>query len=277
MGQPMAGHLVGDHPLMVYNRTRSRTQPLLERGAAVAATPREVAENCSIIFLMVKNDEALSEVVEGSEGVLAGLHPGSLIVDHSTVSPRLTRRLAGEVGEKGGEWLDAPVTGGDIGAREATLTIMAGGPVEAFERAQPYLRLLGRNVIHVGEVGQGQTLKVVANLVSAINLMAAGEGVAMGLALGLSLDDLALVMQKGSAQSFEVGKMIERFSQHQFAPGFSVENRYKDLKLALDLAAQQKFPSALAKHAEELYRQHYLSGFGVEDETSYIKQWTQGE
>lgn len=277
MGQPMALHLAKQYPLVVFNRTPSRTQPLVDKGAVALGTAQEVAKGASIIFLMVKNDEALSEVVEGPNGVLTGLHPGTLIVDHSTVSPDLTRRLASQVWEKGSEWLDAPVTGGDIGARQATLTIMAGGRPEAFRRAQPYLQLLGRHIIHVGEVGQGQTLKVIANLVSAINLMAASEGLSMGLALGLSVSDLATVMQTGSAQSFELGKLLERVSEHRYDPGFSVENRYKDLKLAMDLAAQQGFPLALAKLAEELYRQHYQAGFGSEDETSYIKRWTESE
>ena len=277
MGQPMALHLVSEYPLVVFNRTPMRMEPLLEKGASRAPTAEALAQTCSTIFLMVKNDQALAEVVEGPKGVLAGLRPGTLLVDHSTVSPDITRRLAAKVWEKGSEWIDAPVTGGDIGARQATLTIMVGGRVEAFRRAQPFLQRLGRHIIHVGEVGQGQTLKVVANLVSAINLMAAAEGLAMGLAQGLSLSDLATVMQTGSAQSFELGKLLERISEHRFNPGFSVENRYKDLKLAWDLAIQQGFPPALAKVAEELYRQHYQAGFGAEDESSYIKRWTESE
>lgn len=277
MGQPMAGHLAARHNLIVYNRTPERAVPLVERGARLAENPAGAAAESDILFLMLSNDQAVREVVEGPSGVLSGLAPGTVIVDHSTISPDLTRHLAEAARMRGADWCDAPVTGGDIGARNATLTIMVGGRDEAVMRIRPLLELLGQRIVHVGAVGQGQTLKLVANLVSALNLMAASEGLAMGMALGLKIDDMATVMNYGSAQSFELSKVLDRWTHGNFIPGFSVENRYKDLRLALELAERSGFPGDLTQAGESLYRQHANAGFGAEDEASYIKRWMKGE
>ncbi|MCL5115976.1 MAG: NAD(P)-dependent oxidoreductase [Firmicutes bacterium] len=273
MGQPMALHLLDREPLVVYNRTQARTEPLRERGAEVAESPSELAQACTLIFLMLSNDEAVESLVAGPQGLLAGVQSGTLIVDHSTISPRLTRTLADAVRQRGGDWLDAPVTGGDIGAREATLTIMAGGREAAFARARVFLERMGRRIVHVGEVGQGQTLKLIANLVSGMTLMAASEGVRMGLHLGLRVEDMATVMTYGSAQSFELSKVLDRLGSQNYAPGFSVENRFKDLRLAIALAEEAGFAADLGRASEELYRRHLEAGYGSEDEASYIKRW----
>lgn len=277
MGQAMARNLAVEHPLVVWNRTQERMAPLIEQGSRGAASAFQVVEASTVVFLMLSNDAAVSAVVEGSAGVLEALSPGQVVVDHSTISPAETRRLANLVSQRGAEWIDAPVTGGDIGAREATLTIMAGGREDAFQRILPYLQKMGRRILRVGPVGQGQTLKLTANLVSCLTLMAASEGVRMGLAMGLELDDLATVMNYGSAQSYELKKVLDRWQSQDFEPGFSVENRYKDLKLALDLAHQGGFDAALAEAAEPLYREHRERGFGSRDEASYVQRWKKGE
>lgn len=278
MGQPMAQHLQEKHPLTVYNRTASRAQPLLrQEGAVWAASARQTAERSDILFLMLKNDEAVAAVTGGPQGVLAGIRPGMVIVDHSTISPALTRRLAKQVAAQGGEWIDAPVTGGDSGAQAGTLTIMVGGTEEGFRRILPLLQLEGSRILRVGDVGQGQTLKLVANLVSAINLMAACEGLQLGLALGLDVGALATVMENGSAQSFELAKVLDRFRRQDYEPGFSVDNRYKDLRLAITLAQNRGFPADMGQVADKLYGSHRASGFSQEDETSYIKRWQESE
>ncbi len=277
MGQAMARHLADEYPLAVWNRTPERMAPLIEEGCRGAASASQVVQASDIVFLMLSNDGAVSAVVEGPEGLLEALRPGQVVVDHSTISPAETRRMADLVSSRGAEWIDAPVTGGDIGAREATLTIMAGGTSNTYQRVLPYLQKMGRRILHVGPVGQGQTLKLTANLVSGLTLMAASEGVRMGLELGLAVEDLATVMNYGSAQSYELKKVLDRWNAQDFNPGFSVENRYKDLKLALDLARQRGFDATLAEAAEPLYRQHLEQGFGAVDEASYIQRWTKGE
>lgn len=269
MGQAMARNLCGDEPLIVYNRSARglEKRPLT---ASVADTPRAVAEASQVVFLMLSNDDAIRAVVDGNHGVFAGLRPGTVIVDHSTVSPRLTRAVAHRAAEMGASWLDAPVTGGDIGAREGTLTIMVGGSIGDFERVTPYLKRMGQRVSHVGEVGQGQSLKLVANMVSAMNLMAASEGIQLGLQLGLRMDDLAEVMTHGSAQSFELAKVLDRYRNQNYAPGFSVENRDKDLRLAIELAEEVQFGTPLGQRAKDLMHGHSETGFSQYDESSYI-------
>lgn len=276
MGQAMALNLQTTHPLVVYNRTPERAQPLVQAGAVGASTAAEAASRADVIFLMLKDDAAVEAVVQGPEGILATLRAGSVIVDHSTISPEATRRLAHAVERRGAHWCDAPVTGGDIGAREGTLTIMVGGRQSDFARVEPWLRIMGNRVLHVGPVGQGQTLKLVANLVSALNLMAASEGVRMGLSLGIPLEVMETVMTFGSAQSFELAKALERLRQENYAPGFSVDNRYKDLRLAVELARSHGFSADLAEAAEPLFLDHLRSGYGDLDEASYIKRWGDG-
>jgi 3-hydroxyisobutyrate dehydrogenase len=277
MGQPMALHLAGEHALTVHNRTPARAEPLLRQGANWADSPRGAAEASDIVFLMLKNDDAVQAVCGGAEGLLAGVHPGMTIVDHSTISPALTRSLAAQSAGLGAEWIDAPVTGGDAGAKAGTLTIMAGATEEGFARVVPYLKLEGRRIVRVGPAGQGQTLKLVANLVSALNLMAASEGLKLGLALGLEVDVMETVMQNGSAQSFELAKVVDRLRSGNYEPGFSVDNRYKDLRLAVDLAEHTGFSADLGGVAQELFRRHLQSGYSEQDETSYIKRWTESE
>lgn len=274
MGRAMVEHLLAHQAVTVYNRTRAKTQGLEELGANLVSTPREVGQQASLIFIMVTDDAALQSVMYGDEGLLAGLTPGSTIVDHSTVSVDLTRRLAREVGQIGATWCDAPVTGGDVGARDATLTIMVGGPASTFEMIAPYLQRLGRRIVYVGDVGQGQALKVVSNLVSALNLMAAAEGLRLGIEAGLSIEAMDAVMSHGSAQSFEVSKMVDRFGRQDYKPGFSVANRFKDLGLARELARSLGHSIPLADQGYKLYAEHVARGYQSLDESSYILRWS---
>ena len=273
MGYPMAEHLLAHQSIAVYNRTQAKADPLVAKGAYLTNSPRETAEVSEIIFIMVSDDKALTDVMRGPNGVLSGLKTGTVIVDHSTVSVQLTRQLASEAREKGADWCDAPVTGGDIGARNATLTIMVGASDNSFERIRPYLERMGKHVVKVGPTGQGQALKVISNMVSALNLMAAAEGIRLGLAAGLTLDALDDVMTHGSAQSFEVTKMADRMRRHDFQPGFSVANRLKDLRLALDLAAALEYQAPLGASGKELFGAHAARGFDSLDESSYVLRW----
>ncbi|MDI3298144.1 MAG: NAD(P)-dependent oxidoreductase [Bacillota bacterium] len=274
MGQAMALNLLRkpggpEVELAVYNRTPARAEPLRAAGARVAASPREAAEGAEFVFTMVSDDAALRAVATGPEGFLAGVAAGSVIVDHSTVSRALTLELAREAAARGAAWCDAPVTGGDVGAREGSLTIMVGGPQEAFRRALPLLEKTGRRILHVGATGQGQALKAVSNMVSCLTLMASAEGIQLGLRAGLSLEALAEVMQHGSAASYELDKMLARFAREGYRPGFSVANRFKDLELALALARELGQPVPLASAAEPPYRS-WREAHGELDESSYI-------
>ena len=273
MGYPMAAHLLEHHPVKVYNRSVEKAERLAAKGAKLAYSPRQVTEASDIIFVMVSDDQALKSVMEGKDGVISAMSPGQIIVDHSTVSVRLTEALGARVAEKGGHWCDAPVTGGDVGAQNATLTIMVGSESESYRRIEPYLTLMGKLVMHVGPTGKGQALKVVSNLVSALNLMAAAEGIRLGLEAGLSLDALEAVMTHGTARSFEVTKIVDRVRRHDFNPGFSVANRLKDLDLALALADSLGFAAPLGASAQALFAAHKALGFQTQDESSYVLRW----
>lgn len=273
MGQRMAANLLRHQPINIYNRTKARGEALTALGAVWCDSPEELARASTIVLTMVSDDDALRAVVEGDRGLLKGVGKGTLIVDHSTVSASVARDLAAKARDRGAAWADAPVTGGDIGAEKGTLTIMVGADGQDFDRVRPVLQQMGQRILHVGGVGQGQTLKLISNMVSALNLMAAAEGLQFGLHQGLAVDDMAAVMNFGSAQSFELSKVLDRYTHANFSPGFSVANRLKDLRLAVAMAETEGYPAELAACALPLYEAHDRSGFHDQDEASYVQRW----
>ncbi len=273
MGRYMAANLMkAGHRVTVYNRTNGRTDELAAMGAGVASSPREAAMGRDAVITIVTDDAAVLAVSEGPDGVLAGLAAGALLIDMSTISPETARRVAAAAQTMGAGYLDAPVTGGDIGARDGTLTIMAGGRERDFEVALPLLQAMGRRIVRIGEAGAGQTMKLVANLVSGLTLMVAAEGIALGLRLGLSLDLLNEVLPNSSAQSFEVRKLLDRYGDDAWLPGFSVQNRLKDLRLAVEMAKASGFDLPLAGPALVRYQAHADAGAGELDESSYLRK-----
>ncbi len=273
MGRYMAANLVrAGHKVTVYNRTAARSAELQALGAGVAASPREAAAGRDAVITIVTDDEAVRAVSEGPDGAIAGLGAGALLIDMSTVSPATARRIGEAALAQGGGYLDAPVTGGDIGARDATLTIMAGAQAGDFARALPLLEAMGKRIVHIGDIGQGQTMKLVANLVSGLTLMVAAEGIALGLRLGLPLALLDEVMPNSSAQSFEVRKLMDRYGDDMWQPGFSVRNRLKDLRLAVEMAGAAGVELPLAGPALARYGAHAEAGAGDLDESSYLRR-----
>ena len=273
MGRYMAANLMkAGHRVTVYNRTSGRTDELAAMGAGVASSPREAAIGRDAVITIVTDDAAVLAVSEGPDGVLAGLAAGALLIDMSTISQKTARRVAAGAQAAGAGYLDAPVTGGDIGARDGTLTIMAGGLERDFAAALPLLQAMGKRIVRIGEAGAGQTMKLVANLVSGLTLMVAAEGIALGLRLGLSLDLLNEVLPNSSAQSFEVRKLLDRYGDDAWLPGFSVQNRLKDLRLAVEMAQASGVDLPLAEPALTRYRAHADEGAGELDESSYLRR-----
>ena len=273
MGRYMAANLMkAGHRVTVYNRTSGRTDELAAMGAGVASCPREAAMGRDAVITIVTDDAAVLAVSEGPDGVLAGLAAGALLIDMSTISPETARRVAAATQAIGAGYLDAPVTGGDIGARDGTLTIMAGGRERDFDVALPLLQAMGKRIVRIGEPGAGQTMKLVANLVSGLTLMVAAEGIALGLRLGLSLDLLNEVLPNSSAQSFEVRKLLDRYGDDAWLPGFSVQNRLKDLRLAVEMAKASGVDLPLAEPALVRYGAHADAGAGDLDESSYLRK-----
>ncbi len=272
MGRYMAENLRrAGHEVTVYNRTPARTEPFRQAGARVAATPAEAARDQDAVITIVTADAAVEEVSFGQAGTLAGANPGTLLIDMSTIAPGTSRKVAAAARERGLRFLDAPVTGGDIGARDGTLTIMVGGAAEDFDAAMPLFQAMGRRIVHVGETGLGETLKLAGNLISGLTLMVAAEGIRLALREGVPQEKIEEVLPQSSAASFELTKLLDRLRGDQWEPGFSVANRLKDLRLAVEMAAADGIGLPIAPHALQLLQAHSDEGDAPRDESSYLR------
>jgi 2-hydroxy-3-oxopropionate reductase len=259
MGTPMAGHLInGGHRVFLHSRSRVPAE-LVAAGGTACATAREVAHQADIVITMVPDTPDVARVLFAEHGVAAGIGPGKVVIDMSSISPVETRDFARRIEALGADYLDAPVSGGDVGAKNATLSIMCGGKPEVFERVRPVLELMGRNVTRVGGSGDGQTCKVANQIVVALTINAVAEGLLFAARAGA---DPAMVRQAllgGLASSRILEILGERMIQRRFEPGFRIALHQKDLNLALgaaralDLAlpatglAQQLFSAACAQ------------------------------
>ncbi|CAA9453507.1 MAG: 2-hydroxy-3-oxopropionate reductase [uncultured Rubrobacteraceae bacterium] len=244
MGKPMARNLIkAGHELVVYNRSREKADELAQEGAAAAASPKEVAAACETVITMLPDSPEVREVVAGEDGVLEGIEEGSLLVDMSTISPVVTEELAAKAGEKGVRMLDAPVSGGEPGAVEGTLSIMVGASEEDFERLRPIFDVLGDTVVRVGEVGAGQVVKACNQIVVALVIEAVSEALVLGSKAGVDPAKIIEVLSGGLAGTKVMEAKKNSFLEHDFDPGFRVELHHKDLGIAL--AAGREYGVAL--------------------------------
>jgi 2-hydroxy-3-oxopropionate reductase len=233
-GKPMAQNLMGaGFDLTVHNRTRRKAEELGAAGATVAASPREVAEKSDVVITMLPDSPQVREVVAGEGGVLEGIREDSLLIDMSTISPVVTEELAEAAKENGASMLDAPVSGGDVGAIEGTLSIMVGGEEGDFERAKPLFEAMGKTVTHVGPVGAGQVTKAANQVVVALTIEAVSEALVLGSAGGVSPEKILDVLSGGLAGNKVMEVKREKFLSHNFDPGFRSELHHKDLGIAL--------------------------------------------
>ena len=234
MGRPMARNLFeAGHELVLYNRTKEKAEGLVDEGATVAGSPREVAESADIIVTMLPDSPDVEAVVAGEGGVLEGIKEGSLIVDMSTISPVVARDLAEKAREKGASMLDAPVSGGDVGAKDGTLSIMVGGTEENFERARPLFEVMGKTVTHVGGAGAGQVVKACNQIVVGLTIEAVSEALVLGSKAGVEPAKILDVLSGGLAGNKVIEVKRDKFLDHSFDPGFRVELHHKDLGIAL--------------------------------------------
>jgi len=274
MGRGMVGNLLkAGHAVVVYNRTAERMQPLVERGATAASSPAQVVAEADITGVCVTDDAAVEAVFGGSDGLLAGLRAGGVVVDHSTISPQQTLRAARAASERGAEWLDAPVTGGDKGAAAGTLTIMVGGSAEGFARIHPYLQAIGKTLVHVGGSGQGQLVKLVNNFIGGIALVGAAEGLLIGLRGGVPLQTMMQVLSAGSADSVSLRLLAERLQSGEQRPGFSLANRLKDMDLALAAARALGACLPVGAVTAELFRERAAAGERDLDQTVVMRRY----
>ena len=243
MGRPMARHLMeGGHAMAVFARRPETAQPLVDTGATLFASPSAVAERSDVIFTMVTGTSDVRQVVLGGGaagegvGVLHGARPGSLVIDMSTIDPTATRGMAETLSARGIDMLDAPVSGGPQGAADASLTIMVGGPVAAFERARPLFELLGTTLIHLGDSGAGHTTKACHQLALLVTAQGAAEALTLAGRCGLDVEQVRQVMMGGVASSRVLDLFGTRMASRDFRAGIESRLYHKDMDIALSLA-----------------------------------------
>ena len=253
MGRPMAGHLIaGGHELYLHSRS-GVPEGLVEAGGTACASGKEVAERAEVIITMVPDTPDVAAVLFGADGVTEGLSPGKVVVDMSSISPVETKAFAQRVGALGCEYVDAPVSGGEVGAKAASLTIMAGGSQAAFDRVRPLFELMGKNVTLVGDVGAGQTCKVANQIIVALTIEAVGEALLFASKMGADPAKVREALMGGFASSRVLEVHGKRMIDRTFAPGFRIELHQKDLGLALAsaLAVGVSLPNTAT--AQELF------------------------
>lgn len=254
MGLPMGQNLLrAGFSLVVWNRTSAKAEPLVRAGAKLAANPRETAAQADVLITIVSDPAALESVLWGADGALAGLRPGSTLVDSSTVSPDLARRIASACAERGANFLDAPVTGGTWGAEKGELVFMVGGKAEVLERVKPVLEAMGKRFFLLGPNGAGQTVKLGMNLLLALEVDALVEALALVTAAGVPAERLIEVMQSSMARSGVLDVKAPLILRNEFPASFPLRLMHKDLRLALELAREHGTPLPAASAAYATY------------------------
>ncbi len=275
MGKPMAKRLLAAvHELFVFDVVKEAVAELEELGARTCTSSAMVGEQAEIILLSLPNSSIVANVVLGAEGVLAGAASGATIMDLSSVDPESTRKLATEAAKKGVDYMDAPVSGGVSGAEAGTLTIMLGAKESSVAKVTPILAHLGKNISHVGDVGAGDAVKIVNNLLLGANMAALAEALVLGKKLGLSGETMHEIIGQGSGKSYVLDAKLENFIlKGNFKPGFAVDLQYKDLGLAVDAAKKTKMPLPMTNQAVQLFEMARARGYGDKDMSSVIKIW----
>jgi 3-hydroxyisobutyrate dehydrogenase-like beta-hydroxyacid dehydrogenase len=272
MGFPMAGHLArAGHTVTVFNRTPQKAAAWVERfGGTSAATPREAVAGAEIVLACVGNDDDLRSVTYGDDGVLAGLGEGAIFVDHTTASADVARELAKACAEAGRHFVDAPVSGGQAGAENGTLTIMCGGEAAAFARAEPVMQAYGRAVTLMGPAGSGQLTKMVNQICIAGLVQALAEAVNFAQRAGLDIDKVLATIAKGAAQSWQMENRWRTMAEGRFDFGFAVDWMRKDLAIVQDEARRNGAGLPVTALVDQLYRLVQQKGGGRFDTSSLI-------
>jgi 2-hydroxy-3-oxopropionate reductase len=265
MGLPMAGHILdAGYPLTVYNRTRSKAEELGARGAKIADSPAEVAGASTVIITIVSDSPDVEEVVAGPQGVMDRIAEDSVVIDMSTISPQVERQLDEQLRAKGCTLVDAPVSGGDVGARNATLAIMAGGDKAAFDRVRPILEVMGKTITYCGPVGNGQLTKLSNQILVSVTLLGVSEAITFANKNGLDAHVMIEAVKGGAAGSWQLSNLGPKIVDRDFAPGFMVDLIQKDLRLVLESGAAGKAALPGTSLVNQLFRMAEAQGDGRE-------------
>lgn len=272
MGRGMARNIArAGFTLYVYNRTASRMHELADVAAQATTSPADLASKCDIVITCVSDTPDVQAVIHGDQGVIAGLRPGTLVIDMSTISPQVTVELASAIHAKGGSMLDAPVSGGSEGAAKGTLSIMVGGSEADFTRAMPVFQAMGKNIIHVGAQGAGQTVKLVNQILVVGNALAMSEALLFAQAGGVDVQKALAAVSGGAAGSWMLSNRGPQILNRDWRPGFTIDLQQKDLRLVLGAADELGVPLPGTALIFQLYRTLQQAGLGHEGNHALVK------
>ena len=272
MGRPMAGHLLAaGHELAVWARRPESAAPLAAAGARLCATPAELARSCEVVISVVTASADVEALALGPQGLIEGFAPGGIHVDMSTIAPGTARKVAARYAERGIGWLDAPVSGGEIGARDATLAIMAGGEAAVLARVQPLLACLGKTVVHIGPAGAGQVAKACNQMIMVNAIQACAEAMRLAGAHGVDLHKVREALLGGSAASRVLDVMGDRMARREFAAGIQSRLHHKDFAILMEEARQLGAPLPVAAQTWQQLNALMAMGGGRDDTASLLR------
>lgn len=272
MGRPMAKHLLdAGHQLTVWNRSRPGVDALADAGAAEGASPADVASKSEVVITMVGDSRDVEQVALGETGIVCGARAGLVHIDMSTISPEVTRSISSAYAETGVEMLDAPVSGGQGGAIEATLSIMVGGKREVFERCLPLFEAMGRKVTYCGPSGAGQTVKLCNQVLVSVTNMAVCEALVLAKKAGVSPSTMLEAVSGGAASSWQLSNLGPKMIARDFSPGFKVWHQEKDLRLALEVARTVALPLPATALVSQLFASVHADGCENEGTQALVK------
>lgn len=274
MGASIVEHLLKvGYAVTVYTRTKEKALPLVEKGALWAETPALASRNQDIIFTMVGYPADVEQVYFGEQGILSAVKAGAIVVDMTTSEPTLAKKIYTAATEKGVSSLDAPVSGGDVGAKSGTLSLMVGGDEEAFVQLLPVFEVFGQNIVYQGAAGAGQHTKMSNQIVISTMMIGVCEALAYGLKAGLDLENVLKSITAGSAASWTLNNLAPRMLKEDLAPGFYIKHFIKDMKIALDEAEQMNLQLPGLTLAKELYEQLAAQGYSENGTQALIKYY----
>ncbi len=271
MGAPMARNLMkAGFRLVVHNRSRAIVNQLAAEGATPAHSPKEVAERVDVLFTNLPDSPDVEQVILGPQGVIEGAHEGLIVVDNSTIKPETARHIAIELAKVGVAALDAPVSGGDIGAQQGTLTIMVGGPEDAFQAVLPMLQAMGRTITHIGESGAGQVAKAANQIIVAAQMAGMAEALVLVQKSGVDPERVVQAISRGAAQCWALDNKPARLFRRELGPGFKAYMQHKDLNIVLDTGHAYGVPLPVTAIIQQLYRAMLAAGNGELDNSAVI-------
>ena len=272
MGQGMVSNLLqAGFDVRVWNRTAARMEPLVQKGARAAVSPADLAGQCDIVITCVSDTPDVQEVIQGNNGVLEQLKPGSLVIETSTISPQVGKDLGDRIEASGSFMLDAPISGGSEGAAKGTLSIMVGGDAGQVERAMPYFKAMGKTITHVGPRGAGYAVKLVNQILVVVTMLGVGEALLFAEASGVDLERTLAAVTGGAAGSWMLSNRGPQVVDRDWRPGFTIDLQQKDLRLVLEAADQVGVPLLGTSTVYQLYRTLQDRGLGAEGNHALVK------